>query len=477
MEHRSRSSSIAWFAIAALGAGCGGASTQAREASFGAAVEAAADESWVSAARDAYRFASATSAEQEQYDRALLILARSLERMGLTYAASLWYLDIAHSRRNVELVAPATEGLERIVEKTDYDRLTLEEGFLARAEVSDAGPKATPFLSYQQGLDSLKRGLTKWADKQFAAIPSDSPYAKRAQFAQAVAKIADGDLSEGRRELRALLDKGSLPTDVKEEASIALARLALERKKYREAIRRYQSVGHLTARRPELLLEAAWAYYYSGDSRRALGSLIALDAPAYGRIIAPERYLLEALSLRRLCQFEPARVAATRLKVRYRDALSDLHQGTPPHQSEALLEASRRRGEARDSARLYRMLQREREIVEDNARAFGDEFNKELLRIYDTGLAEARRRETADLRRESRLLAQELVRAEDGVRLVLHDLSVGLLRGRERPLGPPEAGAVNLSASADRVSYQFIGEFWTDELDDLVVTIEDRCLK
>ena len=67
--------------------------------------------------------------------------------------------------------------------------------------------------------------------------------------------------------------------------------------------------------------------------------------------------------------------------------------------------------------------------------------------------------------------------AEDGVRLILHELSVGLLRGRRRPPGPREFGTDEILAQKDQVAYVFEGEFWTDELDDLVVNIPDRCLE
>ena len=93
------------------------------------------------------------------------------------------------------------------------------------------------------------------------------------------------------------------------------------------------------------------------------------------------------------------------------------------------------------------------------------------------GIAEVERRLDEDIQPELRDLVQELVRAEDGVRLILHELSVGLLRGRERPPGPLEVPGVKIRAGGDNVMYRFEGEFWTDEIDDLVVTIPDRCLE
>ena len=73
-----------------------------------------------------------------------------------------------------------------------------------------------------------------------------------------------------------------------------------------------------------------------------------------------------------------------------------------------------------------------------------------------------------------RTLASELLDAEEGVRLVVHELSVSMLRGRRRPEGAAERPAEAVPVGGDNAFYGFTGEFWTDELDDLVVKAGDR---
>ena len=72
--------------------------------------------------------------------------------------------------------------------------------------------------------------------------------------------------------------------------------------------------------------------------------------------------------------------------------------------------------------------------------------------------------------------AGELLAAEEGVNLILHELSVGLLRGRNRSPGAPLMAAPQVTTGDRRSYFRFQGEFWTDELDDLVVVAEDRCI-
>ena len=457
-------------------AGCGGPVFEGnRQMAFKISVERTLDEDWEEAASAAHAYLNEVSAEDERYDRALFMLAQALEGLGLSYAASLHYLDIAQSRRKVELLDKAVAGLERIVMGGPHDAQTIVQGFLATDDISELSPERQAFVSYLQGLDSVRQGLDRWADKAFAAIPRRSPYRLRVRYVRAVQKLASGDWEPAREALDELLKAGQLPPDLRNEAELALARLAMEQKRYRVATEHYERVRRLAPDRPELLLEMAWAHYYLGDSRRAMGLLLALDAPIYGGLIAPERYLLEAFCLRNLCQFEPARTAAVRLRVRHGDALRDLHQGIQPIRSEPLRAGARQRGAVRPHWRLLTKMQRERERAE--GLSFGDAMAAALDALYARGIEETQRRMEQAMEDEVQELADELIGAEDGVRLVLHELGVELLRSRSRPAGLEQMDEPASGDQEGEVSYKFLGEFWTDELDDLVVEIPDRCLQ
>lgn len=467
--------------LLSLSMACGGGAFEgSRDDAFGLAVQASLDEESLDAARGAHAFLRASAIEDARYDRAQMLLAQALEGLELRYAASLYYLDVASTRRDVDQLDKAFAGLERIVMgDVPFDEATLVDGFLATDRITGLSEERQAFIDYLQGRQSVKQGLDEWADKQLAAIPARSPYRARADYVLAVRHLYRGEHKQARAALLALLQNKELhtPRDVALETRLALARLAMERERYDEAVRHYERVRAAAKNRPELLLEMAWAHYYRGDSRRSLGLLVALDAPVYAGLIAPERYLLEARVLRRLCQFEPARTAARRLESRHGRALHDLHAGLRPDASEALSAGARKRGAARDAARFVRRMMRERAIVDAESGGLGEPLATALLALYDRGLREARRREQAAVEAESMRLASELLMAEDGVRLTLHELSVGLLRGRRRPRGPAEISSFNLEAGGGSVSYRFAGEFWTDELDDMVVLIADRCVQ
>jgi len=470
-----RSSALLASAGVALALSCGAPTYKPGTGkAYEHAVEASLDKKWTKAARASFAYMKGVSAEDSRYDRAMLLLAQASEKLGFSYPASLWYLDIARSGRNADLQDEAISGLERIIMGGPHDAETLVEGYVGTADISGLRPELQAFVDYQQGLDSIRRGLDKWADQQLAKVPKGSPYYFRVQYVRAVRLLARNRMREARKALEALIETKKLPKDVKNDTRLALARLAMEERRYEDAVAQYEGVRHLAPGRPSLLLEMAWARFYTGDSRRALGLLIALDAPAYQGLIAPERYLLEAMCLRRLCQFEPARIAAIRLRERHGDALDDLHRGVPPNESASIRSAAEQRGAARDTWKLLRLLRVERENLKHAG--FGKDLKIHMAQIYDVGIAQIERRLEEKVKPEVGDLVRELVAAEDGVRLILHELSVGLLRGRRRPPGPREVAAKAIRAQENQVSYVFEGEFWTDELDDLVVNIPDRCL-
>jgi len=472
-----RAAIAAIFVAAAALSGCAtNRFAEEHGAVFQQAVEASKQERSADAAAAAYHYLQGSTVDDPRYDRALRVLARNAERLGLTYAASLWYLDIAQSRRNVELLDDAVAGLQRIVEEYPYDRETVRKGFLASADLSGLATEQKAFVAYHQGLDSLQRGHEKWAIESFDTIPKQSPYRLRARYTLIVRDLANYDIEQARERLRALLEE-DLPRRLETKVERTLARTEFEEQNYEKALEHYRAIQDRAPEHPRLLLEMAWNHYYLGHYKRALGLLVALDAPAYRELIAPRRYLLEALSLRKLCQYGPARKAASRLEQRHGDALEDLYDGVALVRSEPLREAAGLRAGGRQVAEFRERVAHERERVRELKGRLGSELTERLEEIYEQGSHEAERRARDELIDEARELAGELIDADEGVQLILHELGVSLLRGQRGSTQTKGGHPLEEIPPEDRVVYQFRGEFWTDELDDLVVQLEDRCIE
>lgn len=462
-----------------LVSGCGpGQLATDRDELYDQAVEASLADSPQEAARAAYRYMDRGSVDDPRYDRAALLLADNLAELELTYPASLWYHEIASQRRDVALLEDAVMGLADIVEEYPHDDWTLIDGFIGSSELGGLSTEAQAFVEFYRGWDNLRRGRDKWARQHFEEIPSDHPYQARARYLWAVDRIADYDLEEATEQLEGILEDfdGELSREIENDIQRTLARLAFETRQFEEAIERYSQLRGVASDDPQLLLEMAWAEFYRDDHRRSLGLLLALDAPEFQGLIAPERYVLEALNLQALCQYEPARTAAARLRAEYGDAIDDLRRGVPVRHSEALMEAARLR-EATEAVASYRArLKAELQLVDTYERQFGPGLTQALREWYGEGIAEADRREQERLADEVRRVAGELVEADEGIQLVMHEISVSLLRGGGAAQQTAEEPIYEVPRSGPDVYYRFIGEYWTDEIDDLIVPLEDRCI-
>lgn len=433
-------------------------------------------------AKAAWQYFKNTDEEDPRYDRVLRLLARNAEALGLNYAASAWYLQIAQGRRDVELIPEALNGLRTIIESGIFDEDALVKRYLAVEEFSTMGAELDSFIHYHQGLHNLRQGQERWASRRLKQIHPRSFYRFKAQYIMAVRQVALGQLAKAQRSFEKLakrIDQQSdqeLYSDLWRDSKTSLARLAMQKSDYQSALSLFEEVRERVPDDPSLLLEIAWAHFKKGSPRRALGFLLALDAPIYQALIAPERYILEAMTYRALCQFGPARQAAVRLSTRYKQALSDLYDGVIPEQSKALRAAAGQRGELRSLSKFIDSLAHEKAIIKETSAVFGPQFTQALTKLYAQGKASALARRERALRNEISILTEELLSAEEGVRLITHELGVALLRGRKPPQGRGPIPPLGALAQPEQVVYQFNGEFWTDELDELVVAAEDRCI-
>ncbi|MCB9735802.1 MAG: hypothetical protein H6745_24715 [Deltaproteobacteria bacterium] len=478
---------VALSVVTAAG-GCGTAELATdRDALYNQSVDALGSGEPVLAMRAANRYLKGATVDDARYDRALRVIARGAETLGLRYAASIAWLGIAEGRRDPELVPDAVAAIARLVTTGPHDDRLLVGGFVAAADLGQLPPDLAGFVAYEAGLDLLRRGYGEWAATRFSTIPAASPWAYRARYVQATVLVAAGALADAQAAFEGLLADGDdpekqalgarLPDDLRVDLHRSIARLLFEAKRYDEALVHYDAIRDRAKDDPGLLLEMAWAHYHRGATVRALGLVLALDAPEFSDLIAPERYLLAALCFRRLCQFEPARAAAVRLESEYADAYRDLASGRPLTASQPLRDAARRLREVRPTAELLASMKAERARVAGLADELGPDLLAYLAGVYDRGLEEVGRREEEALRVAVVKVGNQLLSAREGVRLTTHELGVALLRGRHRPAGPRELPPPETSARGDHVAFEFTGEFWTDELDDLVVRVEDQCIQ
>lgn len=431
-------------------------------------------EHYTRALRGSWQFLESTDPEDPRYVHGQRLLAQSLEALELHWAASVVYRQIAQERRSMSELPEAMRGLHRIIEGGAHDEEALITSFIAGEEFGSLPADVQQMVEFYKGLDLTRRGLDDWAEVHFERLEPDSPYAARADYVRAVRLIADGDYAGAVAGLRVLLMQPTLPTDLVSEVRRTLARIAFEEERFSDALAHLTLLRDETAEDAGLLLELAWTHYFLGEPRETLGLLVAFDAPVHHEVLAPERYVLEALALRQLCQYQAARAAAVRLEQRHGDVLMDLSSGALPEEIPALREAARYRPRsAHTGAQLARMTW-ERDRL--GMLPVTGELRGWLLQLYAQGEVGLELASEGALRTDLEQLTEELLVAEESVRMIVYELGVAMLRGRRRPDSTTEVAPYTAPTAGQQAAFAFEGEYWTDEMGDLIVLAEDRCL-
>lgn len=83
-----------------------------------------------------------------------------------------------------------------------------------------------------------------------------------------------------------------------------IARSLYQEKKYKKALKYWNSIDKKSYIWPLTLIEKAWAYYYLKDYNRALGLLVTYKSPLLESYFIPEAEVLKALSYYRMCIYE-----------------------------------------------------------------------------------------------------------------------------------------------------------------------------
>lgn len=401
--------------------------------------------------------------------------ASALERLGLVQGAIEHYIDVITGRRSPELVGRALGALDDLVRSKRLDEHRLIDHILFGNQYGDLPGPTQEFVQYYQAVGELRRGYDEWGTRRLEELgKSDGYYGMKARYALGVQRLkADND--QGAEQIwKALGDDDKTPKAVRNDARLALARLAYERKKYPEAFEIYSSIDSPLPAQDVVLLEKAWNQLLSQDERRALGMVVGLGAPVYQRLFAPERSLLRAFALKRLCQFRGAHQSVLDFRKKYKGTLQRIRNREPLLDDPVLRQAVMRRDDLLPTRRWRDAL----EVEKRQADQLDDRALRDYLgAIYKTKLALADVQLRRQLERALGQLAEDLLAVEEQINILDYELGIELFRRIGEGDGRTAEAKVAIPRGSDRVYYKFTGEYWSDELHDYNVLVEDRCVR
>jgi tetratricopeptide (TPR) repeat protein len=399
-------------------------------------------------------------------------LATALVELGFVQAGVEHYIEILAGRRSPDLMNKTLGAIKPLYEKRLVDDGRFVDGVLYGNSWSELAPDVADFVEYLQALTDMTRGFADGGRKRLEALAKTRrAYSYHARYLLAVDRLARKDDDAAEREMRQIILAADAPNDIKNQARVALARILYEKKSYDEAWKVYSRVDMPLPLKDVVMLEQAWDRVAGGDQQRALGLLTGLGAPVFQNVFAPERDLIRAMALRRLCQYRAAHVTVRQFRASYGPLLKKIREradltGDPTFRDWA----TKGTRLLADQSRMRGLLARERTA----AGGLGDKA------LYASGLARTDAAIGRGLRRAIDQVADEVLRVDEQMSLITYEIGAGLFKS-----GGDTAGAASnptmrkdeIPLGSSRVYFKFDGEYWSDELGDYTVLMQDRCVR
>jgi TolA-binding protein len=434
---------------------------------------------FVGAAAAMFDYVATNEPTADNFEWGEFFLGVSLRRLGFEHAAAEYLFNVASNRTHPEILPDALIELEALM-AGPHDEELLDRRLLVDNEFGYLPPYVADFVTYTKGLFDLRAGRVQWAERLFGRIPDDSKYYPKARFALSVQRLRRSRMSDAVKGFRVVLDHPLSDRDLRNEARLALARVLYEKERYKAARKVYEQVEvpELTVAEASLYLEKAWASYWLRDYRRTMGILYALEAPSYREYFAPEKYLLRALVYKNLCHYIPAKREIRRFRFRFDETLENIRSRIDLREDERLRTAALQRGELGRLADFRRLLAREAEQIETiGGRWIEVELEAHLETIYELKAKQVDLGIDAMLRKEARRVGEELVEFEEQMYLLDYEIGLEIYRRlkKEDARRPTEADNLEIPAEGKLAYFEFVDEFWNDELPKYQFYVENRC--
>jgi hypothetical protein len=403
-------------------------------------------------------------------------LARALVAMGFVQAGAEHFFDIVAGRRVPEFVDKSLVELKPLYESHRIDRDRLVEGVLYGNQYAELSPEVTDFVEYLQALTEIRHGFVEWGHARMETLAkAKKPYSYNATFTLAVERMAHHEDPGAIKDLEAVMHATAAPAELRDEARLAMARIAYEDKKYDDAWRLFSAMKSPIRLEDAVILEKAWDLVAKDDQQRALGYMVGLGAPVYRSIFAPDRDLIRALALRRLCQYRAAHLAVREFRAAYGPVLAGIRDGKAPAQDPAV-RAWALEGDAKlaEAWRLYARLLAEKE----GAGSLPDAaLRAHVTSIYTSLASHTQSMVARHMDDVTAHVVDELLRVEQQINLIDYEVGVGIFKSGSTASSNATLRPEDIPVESSDVYFHFDGEYWSDELNDYTVLADNRCIR
>lgn len=383
------------------------------------------------------------------------------------------------------------------------------------SKVNPARASALPLLGDKANYAMAKRMLLEKHRAPLAVNPPADQFlgqiasratADRFRLLSYVGQIRAGkesDRAKAIEAIRAIEAEGEESN--RQEARLALARVALQGGKGQEALAMYRAITKNGKNRLEVMAEQTYAEYMSGEYQESLGKAVALQSPYFVYGFSPDIHLVEILSRKALCDFGGAEATVRRFGEVYGAELASIEatlsssaQNPAAYyetlvgygdlekpmrfqrylvQLPAVMENQKAMNHAlTDLEKLDRLGRNQQRIVNQRPEGF-DRFATAMRSHWAARAQQLRLDSAGAALREAGYLSKRLRNTFAQVELLDLDVSTGASKNYnlQSALNFPARKAPTVEADQDKFRWPFETEIWEDEIDFMKAKNPSKC--
>lgn len=297
-------------------------------ANYRAAMAAFKNRDYVRAAAGFFQARSLYRDKAEQR-KAEWFLAQSLQKLNLYYSASKYYsvIVVRGYNRGNPFFRGALEELGRINSAIDLGQSHIVQLFKRNIDPLAIPQAAKGFYFYYLGVEQFLKKKYERAANHFRRVPPSSPYSMGARFHLGVIYNISGRHSlavDQFSRVRSMTARSSRFEDITILATMNLARIEFERRRFRQSLSYYAQVPRDSYDHwLQAHWEGAWAFFWMQKHNSTLGNIHTIHSPFYENRFFPESYTLQAITYLKLCRTKDVKRSIKGFRERYKGTFRD----------------------------------------------------------------------------------------------------------------------------------------------------------
>jgi tetratricopeptide (TPR) repeat protein len=410
--------------------------------------------------------------DADNYEWALFFYGICLNKEKLSYAAFDVFARLIDQSPNAKIVTHAIRLFEQAINQKLIHESFIRETALCTKNLGFVEAPLSHFIDFHQGMCNWEKGYIDWGNAQFSMIPENSFYYFKYRFEMARLKIHQKQIDEGVHILKDLLNSSQINSAMRARCHITLARLYFEQKKFDEADQLYQTIAKFQKDQSRFLLERAWTQFHLNHPNQAMGLLIALNAPDFKSQKTPEYFLLKSLIYKQICNYQKALAIVDDWHAKYHKVIKGIRKRQPLANQANIIPLLLLKKPINKTIAIIHRLTHEQRLA-------GTIMNKnvadDLTNVYELFIQKQAHALRIMAQAAYVEMSDTLLSFEENMRLMHYEIGLSMYQRVKESRRGLEMKPSEKIIYEQPVIYPFVGEYWNDELDDLRVSLTDKC--